>query len=109
MYKESERINKENNKGLIEQFDDTSNKENMSSNESLFEDGLILGDENVTKLVTSTPAANSINVNRRQNTLKISKHTTSHHYDNISEFPEGSFFGLGKHCDGSEINIMYQV
>ena len=99
----------ENNRGLIEQFDDISNKENMSSNESFFEDGLILGDENVRKLVTSTPAANSISVNRRQNTLKISKHTPSHPYDNISEFPEGSFFGLGKHCDGSEINIMYQV
>ena len=109
VYKESERIHMENNRGLIEQFDDISNKENMSSNESFFEDGLILGDENVRKLVTSTPAANSISVNRRQNTLKISKHTPSHPYDNISEFPEGSFFGLGKHCDGSEINIMYQV
>ena len=109
MSKESERINKENNRDLIEQFDDISNKENMSSNESLFEDGLILGDENVRKLVTSTPAANSINVNRRQNSLKKSEHTPSHHKDNIFEFPEGSFFGLGRHCDGSEINIMYQV
>ena len=109
MCKESECIHKENNRDLIEQFDDISNKENMSSNDSLFEDGLILGGENVRKLVTSTPAANPINVNRRQNTLKSSKRTPSHYYDNISEFPEGSFFGLGKHCDGSEINIMYQV
>ena len=107
--KESESIHRENNRDLIEQFDDISNKENMSSNESLFEDGLILGDENARKLVTSTPAANLMNVNRRQNSLKKSEHTPSHHYDNILDFPEGSFFGLGKHCDGSEINIMYQV
>ena len=112
--------------------DGEANKENMSLNKDIS----VAYKRNTvqhSKPITSTPSERSYrNKQKNQNlpeeeneliSLKLDCITNRKMEDEVFdenefvrldrtvpfEFPQGSFFGFGKHVDGSEINILYQI
>ena len=61
------------------------------------------------KMITSTPSHISSKTWKQADFFSENKEIVKQDFVQLNEFPQGSFFGFGRHKDGSEINIMYQV
>ena len=61
------------------------------------------------KMITSTPSQISSKTLKQPDFFSENKEIAKPDFVQLNEFPQGSFFGFGRHKDGSEINIMYQV
>ena len=61
------------------------------------------------KMITSTPSQISSKTWKQADFFSDNKEIVKPDFVQLNEFPQGSFFGFGRHKDGSEINIMYQV
>ena len=61
------------------------------------------------KMLTSTPSTNTAKHHKKLYFFSETSKCVKSGSSESNEFPQGSFFGFGRHKDGAEINIMYQV
>ena len=61
------------------------------------------------KIITSTPFTNTAKHHKEIDFFSENSKCVKSGSSESNEFPQGSFFGYGRHKDGAEINIMYQV
>lgn len=96
--------------GFAKPLNPTLDKENIIPNNFTSD---IKGQRNeissISKMVTSTPSGRAATGTQHLDLFKESSETLDLDAGYQFEFPQGSFFGWGRHMDGSDINIMYQV
>ena len=96
--------------GFAEPLNPTVNKENIIPNNFTSDvKGKRTAISSTSKIITSTPSGRAVTGTQHLDIFKGSSETLELDVGNQFEFPQGSFFGLGRHMDGSDINIMYQV
>ena len=85
------------------------NKENEMPNKVLSDEEYKSNTNDGSKMVTSTPSAHATKHRKETDFFNDKKDLVRPDLFDSNEFPQGSFFGFGRHKDDSEINIMYQV
>ena len=90
----------------LSEFD---NKENKQTGRHTPEDDYGSNALDGSKMITSTPSTNTAKHQKEIDFFSETSKCVKSGSSESNEFPQGSFFGFGRHKDGAEINIMYQV